>query len=197
VVWTRIPRYFAGVTLDSAAALDSTDWRILSVLQRDGRASYAELARAVAMSPSAVAERVRRLEETGVITGYRAVVSAERIGLSILALVRLRYPTGNYGPFHRMLDDVPEILEAHHVTGEDCFVLKVAASSMRHLEQVAGRIATLGGVTTTVVYSSPLAGRDLDPAALNSSVSAASTVSAAPSTSVAASLKAQRQPGSN
>jgi Lrp/AsnC family transcriptional regulator, leucine-responsive regulatory protein len=154
------------MTPDSTVHLDPTDWRILSVLQSDGRATFAELARAVAMSPSAVAERVRRLEETGVITGYRAVVSAERIGLTILAFVRLRYPTGNYGPLHRMLDELPEILEAHHVTGEDCFVLKVAARSMRHLEEVTGRISSLGGVTTTVVYSSPLPSRDLDPAKL-------------------------------
>ena len=159
-----IQRQNRRMTTDSTADLDSTDWRILSVLQRDGRISFADLARAVAMSPSAVAERVRRLEESGVIGGYRAVVSAERGGLTILAFVRLRYPTGNYGPFHRLLDTVPEILEAHHVTGEDCFVLKVAARSMRHLEEVTGRIAGLGGVTTTVVYSSPLPGRDLDPA---------------------------------
>jgi len=119
------------------------------------------------MSASAVAERVRRLEEIGVISGYRAVVSPEAIGLAILAFVRLRYPTGNYGPFHRMLGQVPEVIEAHHVTGEDCFVLKVVAASMRHLEEVTGRISTLGGVTTSVVYSSPLSGRDLDPSVLS------------------------------
>jgi Lrp/AsnC family leucine-responsive transcriptional regulator len=142
-------------------ALDATDWRILTELQHDGRASFAELARSVAMSPSAVAERVRRLEESGVIAGYRAVVVAERIGLEILALVRLRYPTGNYRPFHALLGSTPEIVEAHHVTGEDCFVLKVVARSMRHLEEVTGRISGLGAVTTSVVYSSPLAERNL------------------------------------
>ncbi|MEV7229484.1 Lrp/AsnC family transcriptional regulator [Polymorphospora sp. NPDC051019] len=142
-------------------ALDQTDWRILTALQADGRASYAELARTVAMSPSAVAERVRRLEECGVIAGYRAVVRPERVGLEILAFVRLRYPTGNYRPFHALLDSTPEIVEAHHVTGEDCFVLKVVARSMRHLESVTGRISGLGGVTTSVVYSSPLPERDL------------------------------------
>lgn len=140
---------------------DELDWRILLALQRDGRASYADLAREVAMSPSALAERVRRLEETGVISGYRAVVSLERVGLAILAYVRLRYPSGNYRPFHALLANTPEILEAHHVTGEDCFVLKVAARSMRHLETVTGRIAGLGAVTTTVVYSSPLPERDV------------------------------------
>jgi Lrp/AsnC family transcriptional regulator, leucine-responsive regulatory protein len=139
--------------------VDRTDWRLIEALQQDGRASYADLARAVAMSPSAVAERVRRLEEAGVISGYRATVDPERVGLTVMAFVRLRYPTGNYRPFHALLDSTPEIVEAHHVTGEDCFVLKVVARSMSHLEEVTGRIAGLGSVTTSVVYSSPLPGR--------------------------------------
>ncbi|MFJ8695931.1 Lrp/AsnC family transcriptional regulator [Streptomyces roseolilacinus] len=138
---------------------DATDWRILQALQADGRASFAELARAVSMSASAVTERVRRLEEAGVITGYTAVVDQEALGLSILAFVRLRYPHGNYKPFHDLLEVTPEILEAHHVTGDDCFVLKVAARSMRHLEEVTGRIGALGSVTTSIVYSSPLSRR--------------------------------------
>ncbi|MEU6210727.1 Lrp/AsnC family transcriptional regulator [Streptomyces sp. JL4002] len=142
---------------------DATDWRILDALQRDGRASFTELARSVSMSASAVTERVRRLEEAGIITGYTAVVDPERLGKSILALVRLRYPHGNYKPFQDFLEATTEILEAHHVTGDDCFVLKVAASSMRHLEEVTGRIAGLGPVTTSIVYSSPLPRRPLSP----------------------------------
>ncbi|MFF8831576.1 Lrp/AsnC family transcriptional regulator [Streptomyces sp. NPDC015131] len=135
---------------------DATDWRILAALQEQGRATFAELARAVSMSASAVTERVRRMEEAGVISGYTAVVDPERLGLPVLAFVRLRHPTGNYKPFHDMLDTTPEVLEAHHVTGDDCFVLKVAARSMRHLEEIASRVAVLGPVTTSVVYSSPL-----------------------------------------
>jgi Lrp/AsnC family leucine-responsive transcriptional regulator len=144
---------------DVPIRLDAADWSLLDALQRDGRASYASLARAVAMSPSAVAERVRRLEEAGAIASYRAVVDPEKVGLAILAFVRLRYPSGNYQPFEKLLDTTAEIVEAHHVTGEDCFVLKVLASSMRHLESVTGRISALGAVTTSVVYSSPLRGR--------------------------------------
>jgi Lrp/AsnC family leucine-responsive transcriptional regulator len=140
---------------------DATDWRILEALQTQGRATFAELARAVSMSSSAVTERVRRLEEAGVIEGYAAVVDQERIGLPILAFVRLRYPNGNHKPFHDLLDTTPEILEAHHVTGDDCFVLKVAARSMSHLEQVSGKIGALGSVTTSVVYSSPLRRRPI------------------------------------
>jgi Lrp/AsnC family transcriptional regulator, leucine-responsive regulatory protein len=153
------------MTDESPVTLDEIDWRILVALQRDGRISYADLAREVAMSASALTERVRRLEESGVIVGYRAEVAAERVGLVILAYVRLRYPTGNYRPFERLIADTPEVLEAHHVTGEDCFLLRVAARSMRHLEMVTGRLATLGAITTTVVYSSPLPRRDITPAA--------------------------------
>jgi Lrp/AsnC family transcriptional regulator, leucine-responsive regulatory protein len=144
------------MTMVSPVPLDETDWRILAALQQDGRAGYAELARAVTMSPSAVTERVRRLEEAGVITGYAATLDPERLGLAILAFVRLRYPSGNYTPFHELLAGTPEIAEAHHVTGEDCFVLKVRARSMRHLEETTGRISRLGSVTTNIVYSSPL-----------------------------------------
>ncbi|MEU6663944.1 Lrp/AsnC family transcriptional regulator [Streptomyces sp. NPDC046821] len=149
------------MTGESPYTPDATDWRILDVLQREGRASYAELARAVSMSASAVTERVRRLEEAGVIAGYAAVVAPERIGLPILAFVRLRYPNGNYKPFHDLVETTPEILEAHHVTGDDCFVIKVAARSMKHLEEISGRIGALGSVTTSVVYSSPLPRRAL------------------------------------
>lgn len=145
---------------------DDTDMRILEALERDGRATYAELARSVSMSASTVTERVRRLEESGVIAGYAAVVDPERLGLDILAYVRLRYPTSNYKPFHDLVAITPEIIEAHHVTGEDCFILKVVARSMRHLEHTAGRIAGLGSVTTTVVYSSPLKNRAITTAAL-------------------------------
>ncbi|QGZ47823.1 MULTISPECIES: Lrp/AsnC family transcriptional regulator [Streptomyces] len=142
-------------------APDATDWRILEVLQSQGRATFAELARAVSMSASAVTERVRRLEEAGVIAGYTAVVDQERLGLPVLAFVRLRYPHGNYKPFHDLTATTPEVLEAHHVTGDDCFVLKVAARSMKHLEEITGKIAALGSVTTSVVYSSPLPRRSI------------------------------------
>ncbi|MFE1882723.1 Lrp/AsnC family transcriptional regulator [Streptomyces diastatochromogenes] len=140
---------------------DATDWRILDVLQREGRASYAELARAVSMSPSAVTERVRRLEEAGVIQGYAAVVDPERLGLPILAFVRLRYPNGNYKPFHDLVAGGPESVEAPHGPGDASGGSKVAARSMAHLEEISGRIGTLGSVTTSVVYSSPLPRRPL------------------------------------
>ncbi|SDR97705.1 Lrp/AsnC family transcriptional regulator [Jiangella sp. DSM 45060] len=144
---------------DSAAALDRVDWQLLEHLQRDGRVAVAELARRVNLGPSATADRIRRLTDLGVIAGFRAELDLERIGYTVIAYVRLRYPSGNYRALHAELDRTQELLECHHVTGDDCFVLKVAARSMRHLEELAGRLATLGSVTTSVVYSSPLVSR--------------------------------------
>lgn len=145
-------------------ALDRTDEAILHALQEDGRISTADLARAVSLSPSSTADRVRRLVDAGVIVGYTATVSATALGYTITAFVRLAYASGNYTPLHSLLDVTPEVIEAHHVTGEDCFILKVLARSMADLERLTGRLATLGAVTTNVVYSSPLTRRRLEPA---------------------------------
>lgn len=146
-------------------SLDRVDTAILSVLQDNGRLSVAELARRITMSHSATAERVRRLEESGVISGYAAEVDPEALGFPIMAFLRLRYPSSDYDPLHALLRKQPEVIEAHHVTGDDCFIMKIVATDMRHLEQVSGRIGTLGSVTTSVVYSSPLQPRPLLPPA--------------------------------
>ncbi|MEY9952116.1 Lrp/AsnC family transcriptional regulator [Leifsonia sp. EB34] len=151
------------MTANPPFTADTVDRALLAELQRDGRQSIAELARTVHMSNSAVAERVRRLEEAGVISGYRAVVDPERLGYGILAFLRLRYPSSQYAPLHELLAQTPEVVEAHHVTGDDCFILKVVATSMRHLEQVSGAVGTLGSVTTSIAYSSTVPARPISP----------------------------------
>ncbi|KUG57505.1 Lrp/AsnC family transcriptional regulator [Nesterenkonia jeotgali] len=144
--------------------LDSTDHAIIGNLQQDGRMSVAQLARAINLSPSATADRLRRLTDAGVITGYSITVDPEALGYNVTAFVRLAYLTGNYKPFHDLVDSLPEIIEAHHVTGADCFIIAVLARSMRDLERITGRLATLGGITTSVVYSSPVPSRHITPA---------------------------------
>jgi Lrp/AsnC family leucine-responsive transcriptional regulator len=144
--------------------LDATDHAIITHLQRDGRTSVAQLAREVNLSASAAADRVRRLTDGGIITGYSITVDPEALGYTVTAFVRLAYPSGNYKPFHALVETTPEIIEAHHVTGADCFIIKVLARSMRDLERITGRLATLGGITTSVVYSSPLPSRHIGPA---------------------------------
>ena len=148
---------------DQRPELDRVDQAILAGLQRDGRMSVADLARHVSLSASSTADRLRRLVDAGVITGYTVVLAPEALGYPITAFVRLKYPLGNYKPLHDLLDTTPEIIEAHHVTGDDCFVLKLLARSMSDLERLAGKITGLGSITTSVVYSSPLAHRALVP----------------------------------
>lgn len=158
ILWESID-----VTLIIPFELDKVDATILKALQANGRQSVADLSRNISMSHSATAERIRRLEESGVISGYSANVDPERLGFTILAYLRLRYPSSIYEPLHKLLAEMPEVLEAHHVTGDDCFIMKVVATGMKHLEQVSGRIGALGSVTTSVVYSSPLPPRPLLP----------------------------------
>ena len=97
------------------------------------------------------------------ITGYTARIDSPRLGYGILAFLRLRYPSSRYEPLYRLLAELPEVIEAHHITGEDCFLMKVVATNMGHLEQVTTRIGALGAVATNVVYSSPIPGRPIQP----------------------------------
>jgi Lrp/AsnC family leucine-responsive transcriptional regulator len=137
-------------------SLDPTDWAILAELQQDGRIAFTELARRVNLSASATTERVRRLEAAGVITGYRAEVDLERTGYAVLAVVRLKYPGTRHEPLHRLLGERPEILECLRTTGDDCYVLKVAATSMSHLEELVDALARFGSTTTNPVLSRTL-----------------------------------------
>jgi len=139
--------------------LDSTDWAIVNELQRDGRMALTKLAQRVNLSSSATTERVRRLESTGVITGYCAIVDLAKVGYLVVAVVRLKYPGNRHDPLHQLLIERSEILECLRTTGDDCYSLKVAATSMTHLEDVVDALATFGSTTTSVVYSQTLSYR--------------------------------------
>jgi Lrp/AsnC family transcriptional regulator, leucine-responsive regulatory protein len=142
-----------------AENLDQTDWSILAELQRDGRIPLTELGRRVSLSSSATTERVKRLESIGVITGYRADVDLSKVGFAVLAVVRLKYPGSRHQPLHKLLEERAEILECLRTTGDDCYTMKVAATSMAHLEQVVNELAQFGSTTTNVVYSETLSYR--------------------------------------
>src|SRR5680860_1397815 len=137
------------MAFDLAKPLDDVDWQIVAVLQDDGRISFSELGRRVAMSAPAVAERVRRLEETGVITGYRAQVDLERLGYPIQAVVRLRTDYADKDLFEKTVSDLPHVIECLRITGEDCYVIKVVATA----------VSELGSATTSVVVARPLEAR--------------------------------------
>jgi len=148
---------------DSQLILDSTDDAMLLHLQRDGRISVAELARAVSMSPSSVADRLRRLSDHGVIQGYTVVVSAAARGYPLTAFIRVRLSVAAGKSFHAFLDNTPQVLEAHHITGDDCFLLKVIATSMDDLEALANEVASFGHAVTNLVFSSPAHHRPVPP----------------------------------
>lgn len=136
--------------------LDALDWRILRELQADARLSYNELARRVGLSSPTVAERVRRLEEAGVIAGYRAAVDPAKVGLPVMALVQLRCRPGRCLLQTRRGADFPEVIEVLKVSGAHCTVLKVVAASHGHMESVVDRLNEHGEVQTSVVWSSGL-----------------------------------------
>jgi Lrp/AsnC family transcriptional regulator, leucine-responsive regulatory protein len=143
---------------------DATDWLLLEELQGDGRLSFNELARRINLSAPAVAERVRRLEQAGVITGYHAHVNPARAGRTVGALVRMAC----YGPrcllrHPDFIEQSPEILEVHRLTGDACCVLRVAVPSMAEFEALIDRLADHGQPSSTMVLSSPLAWRPVRP----------------------------------
>lgn len=146
------------MTIDSSIALDVTDWSLVEALQEDGRVSWAELGRRVNLSPPAVAERVRRLEEQGVIRGYHADVDLARLGLPMQAMIRVA--TANSAEWTRhgeRLRDIPEVLECYRVTGADSYIVRVAVRSMAHLEELLTRVApTHGDTITAMVLSTPV-----------------------------------------
>ncbi|MFJ3501229.1 MULTISPECIES: Lrp/AsnC family transcriptional regulator [unclassified Streptomyces] len=147
------------------APFDAIDRQILDLLQTDGRIKLSELGRRVRLSPAAVTERVRRLEESGAVTGYGARVSPARLGYGLQAFIRVN-PHGGYTLKHpRTLELTarPEVLEVHHVVGEDCWILKVAVTDTAHLEEVLEQTSILGRTTTSIVLSSPVEGKPLLP----------------------------------
>jgi Lrp/AsnC family transcriptional regulator, leucine-responsive regulatory protein len=148
-------------TLRAAETLDGIDWQLLVELQENARLSLSELGRRVGLTPPAVAERVRWLESVGVINGYRLELSVEKLGLPVLAFVRLANRTDASSEIRRVVGSMPEVLECHHVTGEDCYILKVAVPSVQHLEGVLEPLLRFGHTTTSIVISTPVTRRTI------------------------------------
>jgi Lrp/AsnC family leucine-responsive transcriptional regulator len=136
--------------------LDAVDRSILSELQSDGRLSLAELGRRIRLSPPAVAERLRRLEESGAISGYRAEIDPRALGYALGAIVRVRPAPRQISKVADVARSTPEVVECHRVTGEDCFFVKVHVRDVAHLEEVIDRFTPFGQTTTSIVQSSPV-----------------------------------------
>jgi len=144
------------MAMDSTALMDSYGRKLLDELQANSRLSLAELGRRVGLSPTATAERLKQMEEVGVIHGYTVDIDREALGLEVMAFIRMSCSGHNY---HRLLEYVQtleEVRECHHLTGGDDFLLKVTTISMGDLEALIEALLPYGNPITSLVLSTPV-----------------------------------------
>ena len=144
------------MAMDSTALLDSFGRMLLDELQANARLSIAELGRRVGLSATATAERIKQMEEVGIVHGYTIEIDREALGLEVMAFIRMSCNGQNY---HRLLEYVhilEEVRECHHLTGGDDFLLKVTTTSMADLEALIEALLPYGNPVTSLVLSSPV-----------------------------------------
>ena len=148
--------YFRVMTMDSTALMDFYGRKLLEELQANARLSLAELGRRIGLSPTATAERLKQMEEVGIVHGYTVEIDREALGLDVLAFIRMSCGGQQY---HRLLDYVQtleEVRECHHLTGGDDLLLKVTTTSMADLEALIEALLPYGNPVTSLVLSSPV-----------------------------------------
>lgn len=144
------------MAMDSTALMDIYGRKLLAELQANARLSTAELGRRIGLSPTATAERLRQMEELGILRGYTVDIDPEALGLEVMAFIRMSCAGQNY---HRLIDYVQtleEVRECHHLTGGDDFLLKVTTTSMANLEALIEALLPYGNPITSLVLSSPV-----------------------------------------
>jgi Lrp/AsnC family transcriptional regulator, leucine-responsive regulatory protein len=143
--------------------LDSIDWKILGELQADARVSTAELGRRVALSPPAIVERIAKLLDHGVVSGFHAHVEPSSVGLPITAMIRMSVVGDILPRLSILLQSLPEVVECYRGTGSDSFIMKVCVESVEHLEHLIDRLTPFGMTSTSIVLSTVVARRAFDP----------------------------------
>ena len=142
------------MALEIEKLLDETGWLLLHELQHNARLSYSELGQRVGLSAPAIADRMRRMEEAGVITSYRAEVDMSKLGLPVTAIIRLGSVAGQSCNLVALrVSEIPEVLECYRVTGNDSVVVRVVATSIDHLERIIDQLTLYGAPTTSIVLS--------------------------------------------
>jgi Lrp/AsnC family leucine-responsive transcriptional regulator len=149
---------------DRTSILDETNVRLLGELQEDARMSLAELGRRVGLSAPAVAERMRRLEQAGVIAGYRVEIDPRALGYTLGAIIRIRPAPRQLAAVADLARESPEVIECHRVTGDDCYVMVAYVRDVVHLEELIDGFAAYGQTTSSIMQSSPVPRRGLRPA---------------------------------
>jgi len=140
---------------------DRKNLELLRLLQKNPRAPISQLARKIGMSNPAVKERVVRLEESGILAGFRLELSPKELGYHVMAFVRIRPLPGHLSKIAELAQSVPEVTECHRITGEDCFILKLYVKEISNLDRVLDRFLAHGQTTTSIVQSSPVSPRSL------------------------------------
>jgi Lrp/AsnC family transcriptional regulator, leucine-responsive regulatory protein len=145
----------------AAVNLDEVDWQILSILQMEARISFKELGQRIGLTGTAIAERVRKLEDEGVIERYSIKLNREKIGLPVLAFFKLRVQVEHCQRLQELANTLPEVIEAHRVVGNEHYILKVILLSMQHLETVMEKFLQLGAVDVSIVLSTTVANKSI------------------------------------
>jgi Lrp/AsnC family leucine-responsive transcriptional regulator len=140
---------------------DPRNVKLLRLLQEDPRCPISELARQIGMSAPAIRERVQRLEEAGIIRGYRLELDPQALGFPIAAFIRIRPMPGKLTKIADLARRMPQVVECHRVTGEDCFILKIHLDALENLDTILDRFLAHGQTTTSLVQSTPVALRNL------------------------------------
>jgi Lrp/AsnC family leucine-responsive transcriptional regulator len=143
--------------------LDAKARKLLAALQRDARLPLKALADEIGLSLPATSERLKRLEEAGVVAGYRAQVPPEAVGYGILAMIGITTPQAAKTRLLELLAGMPEVLECLHVTGQDSYLIRVVARDIRDLERFVGRINHYGETRSSIVMSAPIPLRAIAP----------------------------------
>jgi Lrp/AsnC family leucine-responsive transcriptional regulator len=149
------------MSLRSELLLDRRNVELLNRLQRDPRIGIAELARQVGMSAPAVRERILRLEEAGIIRGYRLELDPVALGYPVSAYVRVRPAPGQLPKVVDLARSLPQVVECHRVTGEDCFVVRIHLPSIDDLDRLLDQFLAYGQTTTSIIQSTPVPLRGL------------------------------------
>ena len=154
------------MALEIEKLLDETGWQLLHALQQNARLSYSELGQRVGLSSPAVAERVRRMEDADIISGYHAEINLAKIGYPITAIIRMSSAPGERCTrFAEYAEAMPEVLQCYRVTGSDSLIMKVMAASVEHLESLIDQLSAHGQLTTSMVLSTPVKRRIVNPVA--------------------------------
>jgi Lrp/AsnC family leucine-responsive transcriptional regulator len=144
------------MAMDSTALLDPYGRKLLDELQDNARLSLAELGRRIGLSPTATAERLKQMEEVGILRGYTVDIDRESLGLEVMAFIRMSCPGQHYHRFIEYVQTLEEVRECHHLTGGDDFLLKVTTTSMADLEALIEALLPYGNPVTSLVLSTPV-----------------------------------------